>query len=172
MIMRTVLYIATSIDGRIADATGGIAWLNPYFSEELGFHQFFEKVGTVIMGRTTYDQVHGFGQWPYAGKRSIVLTSRPLPETEHGIESYNGRLVELVPRLKEETPGDIWIVGGAQVGRSFLEANLLDEIEIYVAPVILGQGTTLFGAGTLRRTLTLLEAKAHTNGVVKMLYKV
>ncbi|RPI65404.1 MAG: dihydrofolate reductase [Ignavibacteriae bacterium] len=170
--MRTVLYIAASIDGRIADATGGVAWLDPYFSDELGFHEFFANVGTVIMGRTTYDQVHGFGEWPYAGKRSIVLTSRPMPETEHGIESYNGRLVELVPKIKAETPGDIWIVGGAQVGRSFLEADLLDELEIYIIPVILGQGTTLFGAGTLRRALTLIEAKRFENGVIKSLYHV
>lgn len=68
------LYMATSLDGYVADAEGGIDWLNDYETGvDYGTEAFMAEVDTLIMGRATFDQVMGFGGWPYAGKR--VLSS-------------------------------------------------------------------------------------------------
>ena len=66
--MANFVYIATSLDGFIADADGGIDWLmnvpNPDDSD-FGFNDFMQRVDGLIMGRKTYEQVLTFGEWIY-----------------------------------------------------------------------------------------------------------
>jgi dihydrofolate reductase len=61
-------YIATSLDGCVADASGGLDWLAPYATVDVGYRDFTDQVGTVVMGRRTHDQIPSLGiGWPYAG---------------------------------------------------------------------------------------------------------
>ena len=76
--MRFRVYIATSLDGYVATPDGGVEWLEPFQDEDYGYNSFIQKIGTVIMGRTTFQQVLGFGQWPYKDLRVMVLSSHPL----------------------------------------------------------------------------------------------
>jgi dihydrofolate reductase len=76
----TVLYIAASLDGYIARQDGSLDWLenlpNPDQTDH-GYAAFLDTIGTVVMGRTTYEQVLGFGgEWPYATMDTKVVTSR------------------------------------------------------------------------------------------------
>ena len=73
---RIILYIAASVDGYIATADGGVDWLTPFDDCEYGFEAHVATVDTVVLGRRTYDQVRGFGDWPYADFRTRVLTDR------------------------------------------------------------------------------------------------
>ncbi len=72
------IYIATSLDSFIATADGGVDWLEPFQAEDLGYSAFVATIGTIVMGRTTYEQIRGFGSWPYAGKRTVILSSLPI----------------------------------------------------------------------------------------------
>ena len=89
MTSRIRLYIATSLDGYIATPDGDVAWLEPFHAGDYGYDDFLKGIGTLVMGRTTFDQVLGFGAWPYAGKRAIVLTSRPVETPPEGAEVRN-----------------------------------------------------------------------------------
>ena len=73
------VYIATSIDGYIARLDGSLDWLARVEAEgeDYGYASFFAGVDVLVIGRNTYDTVLGFGQWPYEGKRCVVLTNRP-----------------------------------------------------------------------------------------------
>jgi dihydrofolate reductase len=73
--------------------------------------------------------------------------------------------------LHSAAAGDLY-VGGAILGRSFLERGLIDELRLYVNPVVLGDGRLLFERGTPPMDLRLLETRRFTNGVVLLRYSV
>ena len=168
---RVRLYVAVSLDGFIADTSGGVDWLQPYETEDVGFSAFFAEIGTIVSGRRTYDQSRGFPAWPYPGKRVVVLTNRALEAgPPAGVEAYAGDLGVLADKLKLETRGDVWILGGAQVAQDFLERGLIDRIELYVIPVLLGDGVRLFSTVDRARTLAFSEVHSFPNGIVGLIY--
>lgn len=164
------LYIAVSIDGYIAAADGGVDWLAPYPAEQFGFDDFIATIGTVVMGRKTYDQARGFEAWPYAGKRTIVLTSRPLDPPHPEVETRAGGIDALCDALKTESRGDIWLVGGSSVTRQFLDAGRVDRIELYVIPILLGSGIRLFMDSPTAQSARLRDATSLAGGVVRLIY--
>ena len=168
---RIRLYLALSIDGYIADAKGGVDWLHPYENEEVGFKAFLTEIDIIISGRATYEQAVGFGEWPYSGKRVVVLTNRPLAaSTPAGVERSSGDIRKLAATLKQDSQRDIWLLGGALVAQDFLAADLIDTFELYVVPVILGDGIRLFGRAETARTLRLIDTRHHNNGIVGLIY--
>ncbi|MGB3312692.1 MAG: hypothetical protein WBG32_02970 [Nodosilinea sp.] len=80
MALDIVLYIATSLDGFIATPEGGIDWLAAIEipEEDYGYEAFYSSIDAIVMGRRTYDQVLSFGDWPYPGKPSYIMTHQPL----------------------------------------------------------------------------------------------
>jgi len=169
------VYLAHSVDGYIADEDGGIAWLNPYFSPELGFHEFIKTIGVTVMGRVTYDQSLEMGKWGRDNPRSIVMTHRPIDDPPSGIEAFDGDLRELAVSLRadlEPEGKDIWLMGGGRSIQSWREAGLVDSWELYVIPVTLGAGVPLFPPGSPALTeLQLAGSQSFDNGVVELKYE-
>ncbi|BDG70618.1 dihydrofolate reductase family protein [Roseomonas fluvialis] len=171
MTARVRLYAAVSLDGCLADSQGGVGWLAPFEAEDYGMDAFLAEVGTVLTGRTTYDQARGFGEWPYAGKRVVVMTHRALDaDAPDGVEAAQGDLAGVIARLRRETTGDIWLLGGAALAQACLARGLVDSIEIFVMPLLLGAGLRLFATDGAPRALTLREARPYPNGVVALNY--
>ncbi|MBR0673684.1 dihydrofolate reductase family protein [Neoroseomonas soli] len=171
MTARVRLYAAISLDGCLADAVGEVGWLAPYEAEDYGMPGFLAQIGTVLTGRTTYDQARGFGDWPYAGKRMVVLTTRPLdPDPPAGVEATAGDLGAIVARLRAETAGDIWLLGGAAVAQACLARGLVDSLELFVIPLTLGAGLRLFAPAGPLRGWRLAETRSWPNGVVLLRY--
>ena len=166
------LYIATSLDGYIATPDGGVAWLEPFDAGDYGYDEFLKGIGTLIMGRRTFDQVLGFGEWPYEGKRTIVLSSRPAEALPAGVEVRNAEVVAVAGELKRLGDGDVWLVGGGNVVRQFLDEGLLDDMEIFVMPVLLGGGAPLFPESASQAGLVLEGVQSYPNGVVRLLYAI
>ncbi len=164
------LYIAVSVDGFIATPHGGVAWLEPFPAEDVGYQQFFASIGTLVMGRATYDRALGFGTWPYEGKRTIVLTSRPIEAPPPGVEAWRGDITALTADLRAAGGGDVWLVGGGRAARPFLDRDLVDRLELYVIPVLLGDGIPLFERSRHQARLQLEEATPYPNGIVALTY--
>ena len=126
----------------------------------------------MLSGRATYDQARGFGDWPYAGKRVVVLTRRPLePNPPAGVEAMQGEIGSIVARLRAEATRDIWLLGGAAVARACLALDLVDTLELFLVPVTLGAGLRLFGAEGPARGWALESAQPYPNGVVAMVHR-
>ena len=173
---RIKLYIATSLDGFIARENGSVNWLTEYENNpetDYGYSEFYSSICTVLMGRKTYEQVLGFGEWPYKGKRSYVFTSRKelLPH-EINVEFVSGDIREFVHQLKESTEEDIWLVGGSQLIRAFFEENLVQDLIIFVVPIILGSGIPLFDHIGKEIRLKTLWVEKYKNGLIRMEYEV
>ncbi len=166
-------YLAASLDGYIADAEGGVDWLEEFQSYDFGFDAFLAEIGTVVMGRATYDQVMGFGgDWPYAGKRALVLTHRPLGDAPEGVEACQGDIPALLERLRAAEGGDVWIVGGATTQKAFLDAGGLDRLELFLIPVLLGDGVPLWPKGGPVRKLLLRKSESLPGGMIRLDYRV
>ncbi len=164
------IYIAVSLDGFIATPEGGVEWLEPYPADDFGFAGFLDGIGTIVMGRTTYDQALGFGPWAYDRQRTVVLTSRPLDDPPPGVQPWSGDVVALAGDLKAGNAGDIWLLGGARSIGQFLENDLVDRLELFVIPVLLGEGIALFDGACRPAPLHLESATPFPKGVVQLIY--
>ena len=169
--MRLRLYIATSLDGYIADEAGGVDWLHPYEGADLGFHEFLSGIHRLVMGRKTYEQTLGFGPWPYSDHPVHVMTSRPLEEAPRGVEPWRADAAALLERLKATSGGDVWLVGGSQTVRAFLEIDAIDRFEITVVPRLLGRGIPLFAQGVAPKALRLVQQQALPRGLITLTYE-
>jgi len=76
--MKFRVYIAVSIDGYVASSDSSVAWLYSFQGESYGYDDFIQQIDAIVIGRTTFEQALGFGDWPYNSKNTFVLTSRPI----------------------------------------------------------------------------------------------
>lgn len=172
------LYIAASLDGYVASADGGVEWLetfeDTYEDGEPGgsYEAFFDGVDALVMGSTTYEQVLGFGDWPYGDRPTYVTSSRDLDAPRDTITVYDGHLTAL---LEDELAPDyphVWLVGGAALAQDFLALHLVHEIRLSVIPVLLGDGIRLFDDGGTPADLHLVDETAYEDGIVELRYAV
>ncbi|MGS0827182.1 dihydrofolate reductase family protein [Shewanella sp. 0m-8] len=148
--MANIVYIATSLDGFIADKDSKVDWLhdipNPDGSD-LGFSDFMARIDALVMGRNTLEIVLSFGiDWPYS-KPVFVLsnTLTELPEALVGkVFLVNGPLKHVVNQLNVQGYSNLYIDGGKTI-QGFLQEDLIDELIITTIPVLLGGGVPLFG---------------------------
>lgn len=159
--MKVHYYVAASVDGFIADAEGGVGWLDELAIplSETGFHEFFASVDGVIMGRKTYDQIRGFGQWPYGDRPTWVCTSGDVTEHAGCALQLEHTPEEAVSAARRSGVGHLWVVGGGVLASALLERNLLTDLSLCQMPVLLGSGIPLFAP--LDRTISF-ELKSAT----------
>ncbi|HWQ48103.1 MAG TPA: dihydrofolate reductase family protein [Methanosarcina sp.] len=172
---RIKLYIACSLDGFIAREDGSIDWLTKYDNNpetDYGYSEFYESIGTVLMGRKTYEQVLQFGEWPYKEKEAYVFTrQKDLLSHEKSLEFVSGDIKEFVHLLKENKNQDIWLVGGSQLIKMFLNENLVQDLIVFVVPIILGGGIPLFDHIGKEIKLETGRIENYENGLVRLEYK-
>lgn len=165
-------YVACSLDGFIADADGGIDWLSDFHTkgEDFGYTKFYQSIDAVVMGRTTYEQVLGFGDWPYRDKPCWVMSRHPVQAAPSEIIATNFSPPEVLAEIEARGFERAWLVGGGAVAGSFRSQHLIDEYLITVLPIILGEGIPLFVDDAPAQRLQLVEAKQRGGGVVSLHY--
>jgi dihydrofolate reductase len=172
---RIKLYIATSLDGFIAREDGRIDWLTEYENNpttDYGYSEFYSSIGTVLMGRKTYEQILEFGDWPYKEKKSYVFTKKKdILHCENNVEFVTEDLRKFVNQLKESAEQDIWLVGGSQLIKAFIEENLVQELILFIVPIILGSGINLFDHIGKQIKLQTLGINKYENGLVRVEYR-
>ena len=170
--LEVIYYVASSLDGYIATADGGVEWLAPFegTEEDYGYTEFYESVDALLVGSRTYQQVVAFGEWPYPGKSCWVFTHRELEASRPEVTLTSQSPHELVSLLKGRGLRRVWLVGGAQIASSFREAGLITGYIISIMPVILGSGIRLFVPDGPKEDFELAECKSYSNGVVQLRY--
>jgi len=166
-------YIATSADGYIATKDGSVDFLTPFQSIDCGYNHFIQDIDIVIMGRKTYEVICSFGgEWPYPNQKGFIVTSSPQLDLVHSsLTVWNLGIYELVEHLKQNFNGHVWIVGGTQLQNSFLEHNLLNSLETFIMPVLLGDGIPLFPSFKSNvQQLKSIQAEMIENTIIKQTY--
>jgi dihydrofolate reductase len=172
--MKASVFVGTSVDGFIARHDGRFDFLPAGGGEPHGYEEFMAGIDVLVIGRNTYDQVAKFDRWPYAGKRVVVLTTRPIdPPSTAGapIEVMSGSPREIVGRLAASGAVHAYIDGGITVQR-FLRDGLIQSLTITRVPVLIGAGIPLFGSLPRDLPLRHLRTISYASGLVKSEYAV
>ena len=175
---RVRVYMATSMDGFIAGPGDDLSWLtgpdaaNPGGETDPGaltFDAFIADVGAVLMGRGTFDVVRGMEWWGYGDRPLLVATHRALgPGVRDTVRPVSGSIRELVALALEAADGrDVYLDGGALV-RQALDADLVDEITLTLAPIALGAGHPLFAGIERPYPLEILSHHTYDGGMVQI----
>ena len=169
---RIVLGLGISLDGYIARPNGAVDFL--FMPKDYSMAPFFATIDTAIMGRKTLDAALKMGGGAVApGMATYVFSHSQPPGERDGLTFVNESPAAFVRRLRKR-PGknkDIWLMGGGELARDFLKADLVDELYIGVVPVLLGEGIPLFPSGFPQRNFSLVENKTYSKGMIALKYK-
>ena len=171
--MKTNVYIGTSLDGFIARTDGNLDWLTPFADDEAvqAYEEFINKIDAIVVGRGTFETILTFPSWPYDRKAFVLSTSlTQLPETLRD----KATLLSMKPKdLMNYLSGlgfsNIYIDGGTVI-QSFLKEDLIDELIISKAPVLIGNGIPLFGSLGDDIQFTHVRTAVQSNGLVRSYY--
>ena len=171
--MKTIVYIGTSLDGFIARKDGDLGWLVKFEKPvREDYRKFISKIDAVVIGRGTFEKVLTFPSWPY-DKHVFVLSSRlkQIPaELKGKVTVLSTKPRELLKYLSKEGFSNIYVDGG-KVIQNFLSEDCVDEMIITKAPVLIGNGISLFGELDHDFSFNHVRTKVYPNGLVKSHYK-
>jgi dihydrofolate reductase len=172
---KVILGFGISIDGYIARRNGAMDYLVIDKEGEALMAEFFAKIDTTIMGRKTaaaaaeLRKSGGVPEMP--GISTYVFSRRWKPGKRDGFEVVSGSLTAFVRKLKRRKGKDIYLGGGGQLCRSFLQEDLVDELFLGLGPVLLGDGIPGFPRKFPQRDFKLTECKSYSDGSVGLRYE-
>jgi dihydrofolate reductase len=172
---KVTVHVVSSLDGFIARKDNSVSWMDAGSVYEAGVSispeeaaAFVKSIDCYVLGSRTYEHALELG-WPYGDTPTVVVTARQWPPARKSVEFYSGDLEALVREKLAPRFQNIWLVGGAILSQRFLEARLVDEIRLTIAPVLLGDGLRLFGESREQRW-DLKNVVAYKNGFVELHY--
>ncbi|ADD43233.1 dihydrofolate reductase family protein [Stackebrandtia nassauensis] len=139
----------------------------------------WDNIGAVIAGRATYDLSVPY--WQADGpsgpaRRPVIVVTHNAPRhsPEDGVYEFvtDGIEAALARATAVAGNGDVTVMGGAALGRQFIEAGLLDEISLHVAPVLFGDGTRLFETMKIDHTRLQVRDVINTPAATHLRYRV
>lgn len=165
-----ILGLGISLDGYVARLDGSVDFL--FMPKDYSMAEFFARIDTAIMGRKTLDDALKMGGGGSYGSMATYVFSHTLPPgTRDHVTFVNEPPEKFVAQLRKQKGKDIWLMGGGELAREFLKADLVDELYLGVVPVLLGEGRPLFPSGFPQRNFTLLENKTYSKGLIALKYK-
>ena len=131
-----------------------------------------------LLGRRSYE-FFGVRWRPRSGELADRLNSMPkyvvsstLDEPDwHNSTVLKGDVVTEVSKLKQDLAGDIAVYASYQLGRTLIEHDLVDELRLFVYPVVLGAGERLFGETSDKKPMRLVDAKTIGDGLAFLTYQ-
>ena len=188
---KLIAAMKVSVDGRTEGSEGYADWV-PAWSEDYGLTQ---QVDTCVLGGRMYPGYEQYwtpiqeepekphpmsGQVPtpgevewagFAARTPHYVVSTTLSSAQWPVTRFL-RGIDEVAALKQAPGRDIYLMGGAVLTRSLLEAGLVDELRLIVYPLVVGDGTPLFEPTTSRRRLDLRDVHQLPDGLVSLTYAV
>lgn len=165
-----VLGLGISLDGYIARPNGAVDFL--FMPKDYSMAPFFATVDTAIMGRKTLDAALQMGGSFGGSSMASYVFSRSKPAGERdGLVFVNQSPATIIRNLRKRPGKHIWLMGGGELARDFLKADLVDELYLGIVPVLLGEGIPLFPSGFPQRDFTLVENKTYSKGLIALKYK-
>jgi dihydrofolate reductase len=170
--MRRIRYaVACSLDAFIAGPNDDFDWIPR--DPEVDSAQDFSRYDTLLIGRRTFDVMRAHGQPTFPGKKNYIfsrtLTRADIPKSS--VLSSNPIETTAELRSAPDNGKDIWLFGGGELFRALLAANLVDEIELAVIPILLSSGIPLLPPAP-HVPLTLTHHKIYKSGIISLTYSI
>lgn len=137
--------IAVSLDGFIATPDNELDWMPQNLRTLL--NKEYETTNYLLLGANTYTCIfEHWGGWPYKSKKTFVVSHYDTNVTEkENVTFLTDIPLRAINELKSSSETDIQVIGGGKFITSLIEASLLDEITLYIVPVMLGDGIKFIG---------------------------
>lgn len=137
--------IAVSLDGFIATKDNELDWMPENVKLEIS--ATYEQLDVLLAGVNTYSYIfEHWGGWPYKSKKTFVVSHYDTNVTEkENVTFLTDMPLRAINELKSSSETDIQVIGGGKFITSLIEASLLDEITLYIVPVMLGDGIKFIG---------------------------
>jgi len=174
-----------TLDGYFADQNGDISWAKGNMDPE--FNAFVadnaKSGGLLLFGRITYELMASYWPTPHAEANDPVVAermnhlpkvvfSRTLDEASwSNTKLVKGDMAAEVAKIKSEPGEDMAILGSGSIVSQLARKGLIDEYQIVVNPVVLGEGRTLFDGIQEKLTLKLTQTRTFGNGSVFLRYE-
>lgn len=158
---RVKVFIPMTLDQYIATEQGNLNWLNQIEGfRHHGYGKLYHSIDTVVVSRAMMEWLRDLPNitFPYAEKTCYVLSRQTQLEQPNTI-AVQEDVETFLARLKAQHGGDIWLIGGGQLIRSALDAKLVDEVIVTIAPLLLGSGIPLFTGVLNTQHLALKEVE-------------
>ncbi len=182
------LQVDISVDGCIAGPNNEMDWLVGLVGDDnfiKYLNEITESVDTIIMGRKMVDEFIPYwtevmdkpdDPWNAFAKKMVEIPKVVFTKTLNKSEWVNtdiatGDLEDEITKLKNLDGGDIIVYGGASFDSSLIKEKLIDEFYLFVNPIVIGNGKTIFKDSKEIQKLTLIESKVFDCGVVLLHYE-
>lgn len=187
--MRKVIsFMHVSLDGFVAGPKGEMDWIRVDGEIFELASEATQSADLALYGRTTFQMMDAY--WPTAGDKpkaskhdkehstwynqvdKVVLSKSLAGQQIPKVTIVNGDLRSQIGKFKEAPGKDIVIFGSPRAVHSLMKEDLVDEIWLFVNPVLLGSGIPMFKDIDTRKSMTLLLDKRFPSGVVALKYQV
>ncbi len=176
-----------SLDGYFVDRNGDMSWAHSDRSNDAEFDEFVQNNakggGELLFGRKTYDLMASYWPTPAAKQNDPVVAERMnnMPKvvfsrsmdkaTWNNTKLVKDNMVDEVLKMKKESGKGMVIMGSGEIVSQLAQEGLIDEYQILVIPIVLGNGRTLFEGVRDRFSLKLTKSRAFANGNVFLRYE-
>jgi dihydrofolate reductase len=183
---KLVVFNQVSLDGYFSGEKGDISWAHQA-GNDLEWKEFVEENatagGVLLFGRITYDLMKSYWPTPEAIKNDPIVSERMnnLPKvvfsrTLEKASWNNAKLVKGEPvtevrKMKKEPGKDMVIFGSGSIIAQLAQANLIDEYQFVVIPVVLGKGRTMFDGIKQKMTMKPTKSRSFSNGSLLLCYE-
>jgi len=175
------LQMQITVDGFVAGPEGQLDWMTWEMDEKLiaFINQLTDTSDTILLGRKMTEGFVNYWEhvkpdspeYEFAQKMvntpKIVFSKTVSSMNGRNVRVENGDIVDAVNQLKRQEGKDLIVYGGATFVRSLIENGLIDELNLFVNPIAIGNGLRIFGA---RTPLKLIASTAYASGIVVNTY--
>jgi dihydrofolate reductase len=183
---RLAVFNQVSLDGYFVDANGDMSWAHTD-TKDAEWKAFVEgnasAGGVLLFGRITYELMASFWPTPYAAQSNPIVAERmnSLPKVVFSrtldqaswsnTKLVKGNLAAQVRKMKREPGPDMVVMGSGTLVSQLTQEHLIDEYQVVVIPIVLGQGRTMFEGVKERLPLKLTRTRTFGNGNVWLCYE-
>ena len=171
---KVILLAAVTLDGYLARPDGSVDYLVMTKDGSSSLTRFFSTVDTIVMGRKTLDVAialsGGSYQSPVPSPTYVFSRNQP-PGERDGVIFVNQSPAVWLRKIRARRGKHICHMGGGELARAFLQADLIDELFLDVVPILLGEGLPLFPSGFPQRDFTLVENRTYSKSQISLTYR-
>jgi dihydrofolate reductase len=186
---RVIASMNVTLDDFMSGTNGELDWHFPLWNEEMAAYAFEELNGadTIILGRITYQAMASY--WPAAATqkestrhdmafanlmndRTKIVFSKTLKKAAwKNTKLVHGDVAKEIAALKQQRGGDMIVYGSGSIVTALIQSGLVDEYQVWIHPVVIGNGVPFFKDMRSRLDLKLLRTKRFASGVIILYYE-
>jgi dihydrofolate reductase len=172
-----------SLNGFYKGPNGDVSWAHGDEETDAFAVESNKDEGMLLFGRVTYEMMASFWPTPYARqlnaaladgmnkKEKIVFSSTLQKADWANTRIMKGNIIEEIKRLKTIPGKDMTVLGSGSIINQFAEAGLIDEYQVMMHPVVLGEGTPIFSGLKKKLNMKLVSSRIFKSGKVLLCYE-